>query len=99
MHQQVELLGKGGVEVVTRPLRVGPVDHADRALEPRRHRHGIAVEWQDFAHPVYPQLHGEFVPYLSALDLLLNCGPRSGQVLAGAGRRTNAIDVEQEQQQ
>jgi hypothetical protein len=37
-------------------------------------RHGIAVEWQDYAHPVYPQLHGAFVPYLSAIDLLLNCG-------------------------
>ena len=37
-------------------------------------RHGIAVEWQRYTHPVYPQLHGDFVPYLSALDLLLNCG-------------------------
>ena len=37
-------------------------------------RHGIAVEWQRYAHPTYPQLHGEFVPYLSALDLLFNCG-------------------------
>lgn len=61
-------------------------------------RHGIAVEWQDFAHPVYPQLHGAFVPYLSALDLLLNCGPRSGDVLAGA-RDTVATNIEQEQQQ
>ena len=37
-------------------------------------RHGIAVEWQQYAHPVYPQLHGAFVPYLSAIDLILNCG-------------------------
>jgi hypothetical protein len=37
-------------------------------------RNGIAVEWQRYAHPVYPQQHGPFVPYLSALDLLLNCG-------------------------
>jgi hypothetical protein len=37
-------------------------------------RQGIAVEWQRYAHPVYPQLHGAFVPYLSAMDLLLNCG-------------------------
>jgi hypothetical protein len=45
---------------------------------------GIAVEWQDFAHPVYPQLHGAFVPYLSALDLLFNCGPDARRILAGA---------------
>jgi WbqC-like protein family len=45
---------------------------------------GIAVEWQDFTHPVYPQLHGEFVPYMSAIDLLLNCGDESRAVLEGA---------------
>ena len=44
---------------------------------------GIAVRWHDYEHPVYPQLHGAFVPYLSALDLLLNCGPDSRAVLAG----------------
>ena len=34
----------------------------------------IKVVWQDFKHPVYPQLHGEFIPYLSSIDLLFNCG-------------------------
>ncbi len=37
----------------------------------------IAVEWQDYQHPTYPQQHGEFAPYLSALDLILNCGDES----------------------
>ena len=37
-------------------------------------RAGIAVEWQRYEHPTYPQLHGAFIPYMSALDLLLNCG-------------------------
>jgi hypothetical protein len=37
-------------------------------------QHGIRVEWQHFTHPVYPQLHGEFVPFMSAIDVLLNCG-------------------------
>ena len=49
-------------------------------------RNGIEVEWQDFVHPVYPQLHGEFVPYLSAVDLILNCGGASRAVLEGASR-------------
>jgi len=35
---------------------------------------GIEVIWQDFKHPVYPQMHGEFIPYLSAIDLLFNVG-------------------------
>ena len=34
----------------------------------------IEVVWQNFEHPVYPQLHGEFTPYLSSIDLLFNCG-------------------------
>lgn len=46
-------------------------------------RNGIQVAWQRFLHPTYPQLHGEFVPYLSAIDLILNCGDRSLAVLEG----------------
>jgi WbqC-like protein family len=46
-------------------------------------RHGVRVEWQGYRHPVYPQQHGEFVPYLSALDLLLNCGDESAAILSG----------------
>lgn len=43
---------------------------------------GIKVLWQHFEHPVYPQLHGEFIPYLSGIDLLLNCGTqRSRKIL------------------
>ena len=42
---------------------------------------GIEVEWHDFRHPTYPQQHGQFVPYLSALDLLMNCGDGAGPVL------------------
>jgi hypothetical protein len=37
-------------------------------------RAGIDVAWQEFEHPVYPQLHGEFMPYLSSIDMLFNCG-------------------------
>jgi hypothetical protein len=47
----------------------------------RFHAAGIAIEYQDYQHPVYPQLHGEFVPYLSVVDLLFNCGPQSLAVL------------------
>ena len=34
----------------------------------------IELVWQDFTHPVYPQLHGPFIPFLSSIDLLFNCG-------------------------
>jgi hypothetical protein len=40
-------------------------------------RHGIKVEYQEYQHPLYPQLYGEFVPYLSVIDLLFNQGDKS----------------------
>jgi hypothetical protein len=46
---------------------------------------GIGVEFQDYRHPVYPQRFGAFVANLSVLDLLFNVGPRSLDVLLGAG--------------
>ena len=46
-------------------------------------RHGIEVLWQDYEHPVYPQQHGEFVPFLSSLDLVLNCGDESTAIING----------------
>jgi hypothetical protein len=36
---------------------------------------GIEVIWQRFEHPVYPQQFGNFIPYLSVIDALFNCGP------------------------
>lgn len=44
-------------------------------------REGIKVEYQDYKNPKYPQLYGEFVPYLSIIDLLFNCGPKSLEIL------------------
>ncbi|MBO9542506.1 WbqC family protein [bacterium] len=43
---------------------------------------GIGVCYHDFKHPSYPQ-HGkkQFTPQLSTLDLLMNCGPQSREVL------------------
>ena len=37
-------------------------------------KEGIEVIFHDFKHPVYNQLFGDFEPYLSAIDLLFNCG-------------------------
>ncbi len=46
-------------------------------------RYGIGVEWQEYAHPVYPQLHTGFISHLSALDLLLNCGEQASLIAFG----------------
>jgi len=42
---------------------------------------GIALEYQNYEHPVYPQRHTGFVPHLSAIDLLFNCGEQSLGIL------------------
>jgi len=42
---------------------------------------GIHVIFQDYRHPEYPQQFGGFEPYMSAVDLLFNCGPRSLEIL------------------
>ncbi|WP_221048115.1 WbqC family protein [Methylogaea oryzae] len=44
-------------------------------------REGLSVIWQSYRHPIYPQLHGEFLPYLSILDLVMNVGDQSITVL------------------
>jgi hypothetical protein len=44
-------------------------------------RAGITLEYQDYRHPVYPQLRGPFVSHLSVVDLLCNCGPESLNIL------------------
>lgn len=35
---------------------------------------GIKLWWYEFQHPNYPQIWGEFTPYMSAIDLLFNTG-------------------------
>ncbi|MDH3691631.1 MAG: WbqC family protein [Gammaproteobacteria bacterium] len=44
-------------------------------------RNGIRLVFARLALPVYPQLWGEFRYNLSALDLLLNCGPKSLEII------------------
>jgi hypothetical protein len=42
---------------------------------------GIRVFYQTYEHPVYAQQHGDFVPFLSGLDLLLMHGDESLPIL------------------
>jgi hypothetical protein len=43
---------------------------------------GVRVQWQEFDHPHYPQCgEGPFIPGLSAVDLLFNCGSHSAAIL------------------
>lgn len=47
-------------------------------MDPDRYaRASVRVSFQSFRHPVYPQAYSGFEPNLSAVDLVLNCGPGS----------------------
>ena len=42
---------------------------------------GIELEYQKYQHPEYPQRYEGFVPFLSTIDLLFNCGDKSMEFL------------------
>jgi hypothetical protein len=55
--------------------------HLDFAL---MEKSGIQNKYCRFKPPVYPQLWGEFIYNLSALDMLFNCGEKSRDIIYSA---------------
>ena len=45
---------------------------------------GVDVEYMRYACQPYPQQHGEFIPYVSGLDLLANRGPEGRAVFVSS---------------
>lgn len=41
----------------------------------------VELQWHEFPHPEYPQLHGEFLSHLSILDALFNIGSQETRQL------------------
>ena len=64
----------------------GGADYMD--LE-RFEKNGLKLIIQDFQHPIYPQLFGEFQSHLSIVDLLFNCGPESLKIISEANAGPN----------
>lgn len=48
------------------------------------HDAGIEVVYEKFQHPTYQQFHGEFIPYLSIIDVLFNEGENAKIILANS---------------
>ena len=44
-------------------------------------KNGIRLSYQEFRHPRYKQLWGDFIPYLSIIDLLFNEGEKSLDII------------------
>ena len=49
---------------------------------------GIKIDFFSPSVPVYPQLWGDFIPNLSAFDLLFNCGPKAGEILQAISKKS-----------
>ena len=43
----------------------------------------IKLIWQNFEHPTYKQMYGDFISHLSIIDLLFNCGDKSKGIING----------------
>ncbi|MCP4231496.1 MAG: WbqC family protein [bacterium] len=58
--------------------------YVDRALLASA---GVEHRYLNYEHPEYEQRYEPFTPYMSALDLLFNCGPDSREImLSGVGK-------------
>lgn len=53
---------------------------------------GLTISFHRYVHPVYRQLHGEFVSHLSVLDLLMNEGTASRRIML-SGRVLNDEEI------
>lgn len=58
----------GGTRYVTAHGAANYLDH-----EAFQHA-GVTIEYMDYSKTIYPQLHGEFTPYVSILDAIANLG-------------------------
>lgn len=44
-------------------------------------KESLGLEYQHYKHPEYSQLHGDFIPYMAAVDLIFNHGTDSYEIM------------------
>ena len=52
---------------------------------------GIKVVFQEYIHPRYQQMYGNFISHLSVLDLLFNCGEESTRIIMSGNISRDAL--------
>lgn len=63
--------------------------------EDKFERAGVRHYYLRYAAVPYPQLHGDFAPHLSAIDLLFNCGPASADVVRRVAPPLTGYEINQ----
>jgi hypothetical protein len=53
---------------------------------------GIKLYWYEYQHPAYPQVRGDFIPYLSAIDLLFNTGNEATKYIREGSKDALKLD-------
>lgn len=62
----------GATEYISPPGSKDYLDESDAFA-----RRGMPLHYFNFTHPEYSQRFGDFLPHMSVIDLLFNCGPES----------------------
>ena len=62
----------GATEYISPPGSKVYLDDSDSFL-----KKNISVKYFDYKHPKYKQINGDFLSYMSVIDLLFNCGPEN----------------------
>lgn len=87
LQSDTKIAGKGTSLLVSIASKLGADETilpcgSEKAVESTRFEEaGIKVRFLRYAPPQYPQFWGDFLPKLSALDLLLCCGPAGRAVI------------------
>lgn len=51
-------------------------------IDPAKFEHaGIKLEYMRYEYPAYPQLHGDFDPFVTVLDTIFHCGERAPEYI------------------
>lgn len=67
--------------IVNADVFIAGIDGKEYLNRERFKEENIILIFQQFSHPIYPQIHGDFLPNMSFIDLLFNCGEDSIKIL------------------
>jgi hypothetical protein len=102
---ELSIPGKGNEHIINICKRVGADELYDsegaKAFINKElfDKEDIRITFQDYKHPTYEQVYKPFIPYMSTLDLLFNCGKESLEILNSHSKNQSPDNDENELRQ